>query len=392
MNNFGYMAAYKDYVEKIQTRKLVLFGAGDNAAYIISRYYHYDEIYAIWDNNSAKWGGKHSGLGGIPVSKPELTDVKPVEVVVLITVSDELAISEIQEQLNGMGITYVYPGAILELMNEIERYNADFTRKFHELNTYGLIERSRDKIEQVRGLLADEKSIVVYDAIVDKTKYNLDDYTDVADDLYEHYFSDGIFHYSDSEVLVDGGAFLGEDTIRLARLIGKDKIKRSYCFEPDIANYQRCIKNLLKFFNENNGEDLPDCYKGEHFVVFKSGLLDVNSNVGFISYGTHNSVFAYLRNASASESIPAVRLDDAIDPNSKITLIKMDIEGAEIPALRGAEQIIKRDKPKLAICIYHMIEDLWTIPLYIHSLVPEYKLYVRHHTTKFWDSVLYTTI
>lgn len=392
MNHFGYMTTYKDYVDRIQTRKLVLFGAGDNAAHIISRYYRHDDIYAIWDNNSAKWGAIDNRLGGISVSKPELTDVKADEVVVLITVGDELAISAIQEQLNGMGITYVYPNAILALMNEIERYNADFTRKFHELNTYELIEQNRDGIEQVRRLLADEKSIVVYDAIVNKTKYNLDDYTDIADDLYEHYFSDGIFHYSDSEVLVDGGAFLGEDTVRLARLIGKNKVKRSYCFEPDVANYRRCIKNLQEFFNENNGEDLPNCYKGESFVVYKSGLLDVNSNVGFISYGTHNSVFAYLRNASASENIPAVRLDDVVDPDDKITLIKMDIEGAEVPALRGMEQIIKRDKPKLAICIYHMIEDLWIIPLYIHSLVPEYKLYVRHHTTKFWDSVLYAAI
>lgn len=377
MNKFGFMSQYMDFVEKRQGRKLVLFGAGANAIQLISRYFPHDEITAIWDNDSQKQGKNIFGISVDP--PPQKEDSNMDCFVVIITVSEELAISSIQAQLADLGIKYVYPQAVLSLMNEIERYNADFSKKFHELNAYTLIQANKDKIQQVRNLLADDKSRYVYDAIVEKTKYNIDDYTDIADDIYEHYFSDGIFEYSDEEVLIDGGAFLGEDTIRFARIIG-NKLKRSYCFEPDAANYEKCVKNLQKFF------DRP-----ENFCVLKSGLWNANENVGFISYGTHNSVFTHLRNINSSSKVSAVKIDDVIEQKDKVTLIKMDIEGAEIPALQGAENIIRRDKPKLAICIYHMIEDLWEIPLYIHSLVPEYKLYIRHHTTKFWDSVVYAT-
>lgn len=67
----------------------------------------------------------------------------------------------------------------------------------------------------------------------------------------------------------------------------------------------------------------------------------------------------------------------------------MDIEGAELPALHGALKIIKRDKPTLAICVYHKREDLITIPQYIKKIVPEYKLYLRVHYAYASELVLY---
>lgn len=70
----------------------------------------------------------------------------------------------------------------------------------------------------------------------------------------------------------------------------------------------------------------------------------------------------------------------------------MDIEGSELEALKGAVHTIQRDKPKLAICIYHKPEDMTEIPLYIKSLVPEYKFYVRHHSNCWTDTVLYAVM
>jgi hypothetical protein len=72
----------------------------------------------------------------------------------------------------------------------------------------------------------------------------------------------------------------------------------------------------------------------------------------------------------------------------KITYLKMDIEGGEFHALKGAEKTILRDKPKLAISIYHSHDDMIRIPEYIHDLLPEYKLYVRQHSI-FHETVLY---
>ena len=83
-----------------------------------------------------------------------------------------------------------------------------------------------------------------------------------------------------------------------------------------------------------------------------------------------------------------VPLDDALH-DEKTTFIKMDIEGAEPQALRGARKIIQTQKPKLAICIYHDFRHLWEIPLYIKSLVPEYRIYFRHHTNLEYETVCY---
>ncbi len=68
--------------------------------------------------------------------------------------------------------------------------------------------------------------------------------------------------------------------------------------------------------------------------------------------------------------------------------IKMDIEGSEMEALKGAEKIILRNKPKLAICIYHKAADYYQIPLYLQTLVPEYKFYVRHHFYGYSETAL----
>ena len=80
---------------------------------------------------------------------------------------------------------------------------------------------------------------------------------------------------------------------------------------------------------------------------------------------------------------------DTVLENKKISLLKMDIEGAEQNALEGAKKIIQQQTPKLAICIYHSLEDLWEIPLQIKRMVPEYKIGVRHHTIDMGDTVCY---
>ncbi len=76
-----------------------------------------------------------------------------------------------------------------------------------------------------------------------------------------------------------------------------------------------------------------------------------------------------------------------------VTFIKMDVEGAEMKALMGAQNIIISKRPKLAICIYHMPpEDFWEIPIYIKSLVPEYKIFIRHYNFDILDTICYATL
>lgn len=67
----------------------------------------------------------------------------------------------------------------------------------------------------------------------------------------------------------------------------------------------------------------------------------------------------------------------------------MDIEGAELPALIGAEKTILSCKPKLAISIYHNEDDLWNIPYYIYQKYPWYQLFIRHYTKITTETILY---
>lgn len=83
---------------------------------------------------------------------------------------------------------------------------------------------------------------------------------------------------------------------------------------------------------------------------------------------------------------------DSFAKEKKVTLIKMDIEGSELKALEGASETIKRNKPRLAICIYHKAEDIYEIGDYLLSLVPEYKFKIRHYASNMWETVLYAEV
>lgn len=87
-------------------------------------------------------------------------------------------------------------------------------------------------------------------------------------------------------------------------------------------------------------------------------------------------------------AIEVRKLDDVLQ-GKKVTFIKMDIEGAELAALRGAEKIIREQRPRLAICVYHKPEDIWEIPSLILSCNPDYRLYLRHYSITETETVLY---
>jgi len=94
--------------------------------------------------------------------------------------------------------------------------------------------------------------------------------------------------------------------------------------------------------------------------------------------------------ASGQHRVQCVSIDHVL-PGFRPTFINMDIEGAELEALKGAEHTIRENHPDLAICLYHAPDHLWNIPLYIKSLVPEYKLYLRNYTSFVSETVLYAS-
>lgn len=188
----------------------------------------------------------------------------------------------------------------------------------------------------------------------------------------KQYFEDFI-KYDKGEVFVDAGVLNLNTSLRFAKECEKRNISdyKIYAFEPDEESYKRCI--IVK-------EKHPEI----DILLYNKGLWSTDTTVHFETTGTASSSITDNQDA---DSIEVVSLDTFI--KGKISFIKMDIEGAELEALKGCQNIIKQYRPKLAISVYHKKEDIVEIPKYIKSLVPDYHLYLRHYTNTFTDTVLY---
>ena len=170
--------------------------------------------------------------------------------------------------------------------------------------------------------------------------------------------------------LLDGGACVGE----AVRTLGEAgyRLEQLYAWEPDLANFQELEKWLAE-----NQHDLP-C------VLFPCGLGIKTEEVSFASgLGTASAVLA-----GGEQKTVVLRADSALRGQA-VTLIKLDIEGAEMDALAGLREIIGRQRPGLAVCIYHRPDDLYRIPALIQSWNLSYRLHLRAHAYNTFDTVLY---
>ena len=188
------------------------------------------------------------------------------------------------------------------------------------------------------------------------------------EDVVNQYFPKEIIHLSEQEVFVDCGAYTG-DTLEsfLSRV---KNYRKYYALEPD----NRRSAQLSELANSEKIEHISLAAWNKKERLFFS----VDNDCGEIKNNEENGYY-----------IEADAIDNMICKNEKVSFIKMDVEGAELNALYGARDTIKRDKPQLAICVYHKREDLITIPQYIKSIVPEYKFYLRAHFPYASEVVLY---
>lgn len=187
--------------------------------------------------------------------------------------------------------------------------------------------------------------------------------------IHNQYFDD-IIQLNDNEVFVDGGCY---DFGTSERLLSRCTAKKIYAFEPDINNLKK-VNESIERKNLKNVEVIP------------AGMWDSNTKLHFSAQG---SIMSRV-DEKGTDEIEVVAIDQVV--SGRVTFIKMDIEGSELKALRGAENVIKAYKPKMAICIYHKPEDIFDIPAYIQSIVPEYKFCIRHYALNASETVLYAVV
>lgn len=174
------------------------------------------------------------------------------------------------------------------------------------------------------------------------------------------------------EIFIDAGAYSGETCEAFSRWCSD--YSKIYLMEPDVLMFQIAseyvkVKKINNVICVNKG-----AYSHETEIAFMNDAALGSSNI----------------NENGTDKIWTTSIDGMLN-GKEATYIKMDIEGAEMEALRGAEETIQKYMPKLAISIYHKDDDLWKIPCYIKGKYPQYKLFIRHYTPFTTETVLYAT-
>lgn len=180
--------------------------------------------------------------------------------------------------------------------------------------------------------------------------------------------------------VIDAGGCWGDTALYFAAKAGtKGKV---YSFE--------FIPGNLEIFRQNlslNPMLAPGIEIVEHPVWETDG-----KDFYYTDRGPASSV-SFEKTGAGSTLVKSKTIDALVKEKQigKVDFIKMDIESAEPFALRGAVETIRRDKPVLAIAIYHSLSDFVNIPLYIHSLNLGYKFYLGHYTIHEEETVIFAT-
>ena len=265
----------------------------------------------------------------------------------------------------------IYCAEIIEQFLAAE-YNKDnlIAIEFRICEHENIREHVASHLEQYReayALLKDERSKSVFVSRLNFLITCDDKYIDQMRDDQSMYFDPTIVSLSDRETVVDGGGYTGDTFLEFIK--AAKTFERYYLCEPDPVNMRSARDALFS-------------YKGIEFV--DAGLWSGRNTLTFSAVGLGHSQIS----SEGTVEIDCISIDELTDGNP-VTFIKMDIEGAEMEALKGAKETIQRYKPKLAICVYHKPDDLFEIPILIKELNPEYRLYLRHYSVGGGDTVCY---
>lgn len=346
-------------------RNVCVFGLGTyfNEAFASQ---HTKELYHVnllSDNDPDKWGKIYEGIECVPPNELKNYD----DLLVIIMLGNP---TSVEKQLKDMNIPYVYHVNLS--LDRIMNLNTDSKWFENEI----------PDIQNIYDLFEDEVSQKVYvGGLVNRIANSMSRYT--WEQLYSdepQYFSQNEIKFDNNEVYVDCGAYIGDTIIEFAETV-HNKYKKIFAFELDSENYSKMKKNLADYSD-------VICYNYGVWSKTKEleygiGSSNNEPDAGKSIYKTEDSENNIVQKAKV------VSLDEILK-NEEITFIKMDVEGAEIDALKGAANIISNQKPKLAISVYHKTSDFWQIPKLIKEFNPKYKFMLRHYTkTNLLETVLY---
>lgn len=221
------------------------------------------------------------------------------------------------------------------------------------------VDMMAQEVEKYRWLyehLGDNRSKKVLNGIIQYwLTFNTSILHSLCETIFSDYYDPDILECDENDVMVDLGAYTGDSVSDYIHTYGT--YKKIYAYEITPSTYQTLLQNVSKYSN------VTALQKG---VSSQAGTMYVDD----VLHGAGNKLLD-----SGNTPVEVVTLDE--DIQEPISVIKMDIEGAEKDALLGASGHIQQDKPKLVISSYHLPEDIFEVPFLIHSMRDDYKFYIR---------------
>ncbi len=346
---------------------VVLFGAGGLGRKTLAGLRRIGiEPLAFADNNPQLWGKQVEGLQVFSVEDAAQRFGQRAAFIVTIWKGEATdTMAERQQQLRNLQCARVVPFGFL-----FWKYPDVFLPHYACDLPHRVYEHAAD-VQQTLPLWTDEPSRREYLAQL-RWRTLLDFDALPRPVAHEIYFPADLVTFLPDEVFVDCGAYDG-DTIR-ALLSSPNPFSGSIvAFEPDPANFLKLQKYVM---------DLPPSLR-QSAVVHAAAVGARRSKVRFEASGTEASAVG-----TGDTAVDCVTLDETLG-DLVPTYIKMDIEGSELDALRGAQRTISANLPVLAVCSYHRQDHLWQIPLLIHSFSDQYRFFLRPHHLEVWDLVCY---
>jgi len=195
-----------------------------------------------------------------------------------------------------------------------------------------------------------------------------------VDFILQQYNYNDLVCVKKGDVVIDAGACWGDTALYFS----SRGAKAVYSFEFIPSNLSVFEKNI----------SLNPLLKEEIHIV--TSPLWSESNIP-LSYDDRGPASQVAEAGKFKGNTRTLSIDDLVKEQGleSVDFIKMDIEGAEMPALQGASETIRKFRPKLAISVYHKSDDMIVIPEFIRSLNSDYKFYLDYYTIVGHEIMLY---
>ncbi|HEY4358030.1 MAG TPA: FkbM family methyltransferase [Acidobacteriaceae bacterium] len=349
-----------------QGHRVVLFGAGNLGMRTLSKLRGIGiEPLAFSDNDQERWG---SAIDGCPILSPaEAAARYGADTLFIVTIWNAAHwFVETLDQLNSLGCRHVssyspvywrFPETFLPFLLN------DLPHKVYE---------DAQRVLEAETLWSDRISLDVYQSLV--SWYATGDASRLPSRPSENsYFPADVFAISSSDAIVDCGAFDG-DTVRQVIDRAGENFAAIHAIEADPLSLDK-----LEEYRRGLSAGLQ-----EKLNIHACAVCRKRMTLRFEITGSVDSKIC----EQGGVEVNGIPIDELFAEQA-MTLIKMDIEGAEYDALLGGRKVIERDQPILAICVYHTQNDIWRIPLLVQEMVPRHRFFLRAYEGDGFQTVFY---